>query len=288
MDHATHIPFTHPAKWRETVDPFTLGYCAFSPTTILGYPHAGNDVFHAEGTFERAPLRAYIKSVRQKGADLRYDVEILSQLRDPIFPKVLDYDREGYTFSVTAELPGTRLSVIVGENKDLQSLSYMEEYGETLSRLHAMEPIAPVQKDRKFYHTPSPELLAQLELSHLEPYFANKPTEGKKVFCHGDLHYANILWKDHHISGILDFELSGYGDRDFDIAWSMFLRPGQKFFQTVQEEEAFLRGYQKHNPCNPTAVTYYMARCYVYFLNSFQSDTPYATYIRTWLNSHCT
>ena len=78
------------------------------------------------------------------------------------------------------------------------------------------------------------------------------------VFCYGDFHYANVLWKDHHISAILDFELAGYGSRDFDIAWALFLRPGQKFLKTDEELERFLRGYQKYGDCNVEAVKYYM------------------------------
>ncbi|MGN1020319.1 MAG: hypothetical protein ACI4O7_08075 [Aristaeellaceae bacterium] len=37
---------THPEKWRETADPFQLPYRRFRVTEVLGYPHAGNDVFH--------------------------------------------------------------------------------------------------------------------------------------------------------------------------------------------------------------------------------------------------
>lgn len=42
----------HPAKWRETIDPFELDYHHFQLTEILGYPHAGNDVFHAKGIYQ--------------------------------------------------------------------------------------------------------------------------------------------------------------------------------------------------------------------------------------------
>ena len=43
----------HPAKWRETIDPFELDYHHFRLTEILGYPHAGNDVFHAKGIYQQ-------------------------------------------------------------------------------------------------------------------------------------------------------------------------------------------------------------------------------------------
>lgn len=119
---------------------------------------------------------------------------------------------------VTSELPGERLSVIVGENIDLASMSYMEEYGQMLERIHRLKPKTAPVADRRFFHPPTEDLLAQLDLDFLKPYFAHEPGTEETVFCHGDFHYANVLWQDHHISGILDFELCGYGNRNFDIA----------------------------------------------------------------------
>ena len=54
----------YPEKWRETCDPFSLPYKQFRPTKILGYPHAGNDVFHAEGVLCGEKVTAFVKAVR--------------------------------------------------------------------------------------------------------------------------------------------------------------------------------------------------------------------------------
>lgn len=35
-----------PGKWKETIDPFSLN---FNLKEVLGYPHAGNNVFHVSG-----------------------------------------------------------------------------------------------------------------------------------------------------------------------------------------------------------------------------------------------
>ena len=72
-------------------------------------------------------------------------------------------------------------------------------------------------------------------------------------------------------------------DRDFDIAWALFRRPGQKFLKTEVEQKAFLRGYQRTAPCDQEAVKYYMAQCYVYFLQFSGDDAEYCDYIRTWV-----
>lgn len=277
----------HPQRWRETCDPFALGYHNFQLKEVMGYPHAGNDVFYVRGVANGSETTAYIKVARQKGANIENEVKILVQLDAPVFPKVLDYDRKHGRFSVTADMPGLRLSAIVGDNRDVASLSYMEEYGEALARLHQLKLSENPQTDRKFYHRPTEELLEKLNLSFLSNFFASKPKVGETVFCHGDFHYANILWKDHHISAILDFELAGYGNRDFDIAWALFLRPGQKFLMTKEERMRFIKGYQKHGDCNVEAVKYYMAQCYVYFLCFSADDTDYCEYVRSWLNQNC-
>lgn len=273
----------HPEKWRETIDPFSLPYHAFQPTEILGYPHAGNDVFYARGRFEGREVTAYIKAARQTGADIGHEVSILSQLHAPVFPRVIDCGFKETPFSVTLELPGERLSSVVGENAGCPSLEYMGEYGSALARLHQLTLNAGERKDRRFFHAPSDELLDTLGLRAISPFFAQPPKSAVRCFCHGDFHYANILWQEHHISGILDFELSGYGDRDFDIAWALFRRPGQRFLKTSAEQAAFLQGYSQFGEYNAEAVRYYMAQCYVYFLQFSRDDGEYCDYIRQWL-----
>ena len=37
----------------------------------------------------------------------------------------------------------------------------------------------------------------------------NRPNFIFNTFIHGDFHYANILWENNNISGVLDFEYSG-------------------------------------------------------------------------------
>ena len=274
---------TNPEKWREMIDPFSLTYHSFCPTEVLGYPHAGNDVFHVKGIFHDTEVKAYIKVARQHGADIENEVHILSQMSGVTFPTILDYDFEKTPFSVTRELPGERLSTIVNGNENHSSFSYMAEYGAALAKLHRLTPHAEKVKDRKFFHAPSDELLESLSLNSLRSVFKKHPKNQVQCFCHGDFHYANILWDDHHISGILDFELSGYGNRDFDIAWALFRRPGLDFLKTSSEQEEFLYGYSQSGKYDRATVNHYMAQCYVYFLQFSHEDTEYCDYVRGWL-----
>lgn len=275
----------HPEKWRDTIDPFTLPYQAFKPLKILGYPHAGNDVFHVEGLHNGNKIRAYIKVARQSGADIRNELSVLSQVRSTVTPSVIEGCLEGTPFLVTQELPGERLSTIVGENHALESLSYLEEYGATLARIHAMDVRAKPVKDRKFFHAPSDALLGALGLQGLKGLFLSPVEQSGDCFCHGDFHYANVLWEGHRISGILDFELSGYGNKEFDIAWAVFRRPGQNFLRTDAELQAFLNGYRQVGTCDTEVIKAYMAQCYVYFLSICADDAEYCAYVRQWLKT---
>ncbi|MCH5278924.1 MAG: aminoglycoside phosphotransferase family protein [Christensenellaceae bacterium] len=284
---ANQAQFEHPKKWRETCDPFKLDYHCFRPTEILGYPHAGNDVFHVKGIHDGKEMTAYVKAARQQNAAIQNEVSILRQIDLPYVPRVIDFGFQDTPFLVTAEMPGKRLSVIVSENKDCEALSYMEEYGETLGRIHSMNIKSIPVSDRKFFHAPTDEILEKLGLQYLKEYFMDAPKESTTVFCHGDFHYANILWENHHISGILDFELSGYGNRDFDIAWALLLRPGQNFLKTEEERQRFLEGYGKLGLFDERAVKYYMAQSYVHFMLFSSNDTDYMEYARNWLLKNC-
>ena len=275
----------HPDKWRDTIDPFALPYHAFKPLEILGYPHAGNDVFHVRGLYNGSQINAYIKAARQKGADIGNELSILQQFSSAVVPSIIDHSLERTPFLVTQELPGERLSAIVGENCDLESLFYMAEYGAALAKIHGMHIRAKPVKDRKFFHAPSDALLESLKLEHLRGLFPTSVTAENSCFCHGDFHYANILWENHHISGILDFELSGYGCKEFDIAWAVFVRPGQKFLKTEFELQEFLKGYHQFGAYDAEAVKIYMAQCYVHFLSFCGDDPEYCAYVREWLNA---
>lgn len=83
----------HPAKWRETIDPFELEYHHFGLTEILGYPHTGNDVFHAKGIYQQQETEVYIKVARQQGADIRREIDTILKLNLELAPEIIDYDQ---------------------------------------------------------------------------------------------------------------------------------------------------------------------------------------------------
>ena len=278
----------HPEKWRETVDPFALPYRSFTLTEVLGYPHAGNDVFQARGLWHGERVEVYIKAARQAGADVGNEIDVIEAIRCPLAPEILDYDEKRRLFVVTRAKRGERLSAIVGEGGARVSMGYLYEYGRTLAQLHASRGDFRPVKDRRFFHPPAREALEAEGLSFVHDYLlAQRPAAGETCFCHGDFHYANLLWEEGRVSAILDFDLSGWGDREFDIAWAMALRPGQRFLNTEAETERFLSGYASLAACDRARLNYYLAQIYAHFYLFSENEAGYLAYMRAFFERIC-
>lgn len=278
----------HPEKWRETVDPFSLPYKNFKLIEVLGYPHAGNDVFHASGICNGQAVEVYIKVARQVGADLENEVQVISQINLELAPKIIDYDFDTTPFVVLLAKNGERLSTILGDNENKASLEYLFEYGQTLAKIHSINGDFTSVKDRKFFHLPSKSFFEENDLVFVYNYLSeNKPNLENKCFCHGDFHYANVLWENKHISAILDFELAGLGNKEFDIAWAIIRRPGQSFMVDSEEVQLFLNGYASISTCNIDYVKYYMVLTYSYFYQIGIKNEEYTSYVKEIFNLLC-
>lgn len=270
-----------PQKWRETIDPFSLSFNHFEISEILGYPHAGNDVFYLSGIRDGEPLRAFLKVERQTGANIENEVQIISQLPFPFVPKILDYSLASPRFIVTEELPGERLSMILGENKNQPSLKYMFDYGRTLAGFHKLDIVCEPVRDRKFFHPLPMAFYQEHDLLVIHNYLkTHPPNEEKRCFVHGDFHYANILWQDEKISAVLDYELAGMGMKEFDLAWACFLRPGQKFLDTREEIERFLEGYQSESEFSRKNFIYYFLLIAGWFYKMGANEPGYPEKVR--------
>ena len=255
-----------PEKWRETIDPFKLKYSNFILQEILGYPHAGNDVFYVKGIYKNKEIYAFLKVNRQRGADVKNEIEVLNKIQLDNTPIIIDYDQE-MTYRVSIALNGEKLSTILGDNSNLESLDYLEKYGRKLGEIHLIPGDFEEVKNRRFFNIPPKTYFEEnnLDIKIYNYLHCNKPEVVNYCFCHGDFHYANILWEDKNISGILDFELSGKGNKEFDIAWAIVLRQGQKFLKEDIELEKFFKGYNSVNSCNINYVKYYMVLIYAWF-----------------------
>ena len=267
------------------MDPFTLNFNNFYLKDILGYPHAGNDVFYVSGTKKDGKeIRGFLKVERQKTADIEREVSIIKSLDFPFTPTIIDYSFENPKYILTEEKEGNRLSYILGNDKSIEILEYMQKYGELLANIHNISIEAAPVKKRNF--ALPHELYVNYELEYIERYLSEAKFEENRCFIHGDCHYANILWDKNKVSGLLDYELSGYGSREYDLAWAIILRPGQKFLKTNKERIVFLKAYNKYHDFSKEAFEYYMVLfgMYFYHISSSEENQEYRNILIDMMN----
>ena len=74
------------------------------------------------------------------------------------------------TFRVSIALTGERLTTILADNANLESLEYLEKYGKKLGEIHLITGDFNNVKDRKFFHIPSKKYFEEngLDLSIYE------------------------------------------------------------------------------------------------------------------------
>ncbi|MCB2209260.1 aminoglycoside phosphotransferase family protein [bacterium] len=270
-----------PKKWRETMDPFALTFKNFTLSKILGYPHAGNDVFYVVGVSDGEDVDAFLKVERQTGADVANEIRVIRQLKFPFVPKIIDYSLKTPKFVLTEAKRGDRLSTLVGENENKESHAYLFTYGQTLAGFHQLHLDCEPVKDRRFFHVQKREYFKRNQLMDVYTFLkVNQPNPTEHCFVHGDFHYANLLWEAGVVSAVLDYELSGLGNREFDIAWACLLRPGQKFLDTWEEIELFLAGYTSEDTFDRGAFNYYFVLIASWFYSIGASEPGYQDKLR--------
>lgn len=272
-----------PEKWKDTVDVFSLKFDRLKIKEVLGYPHAANQVFAVKGIVDNEENVFIVKYKGHVDSNIKNEIDVLKKLSFKNIPKVVEHS-EDFSFSVTEYIEGDRLSVIVGNNEKFQSMEYMFEFGEMLAKIHKTKGVFNNAPHRNFHEIPSYDFCKEKGVEFVYDYLVkNKPTKVNHCFVHGDFHYANLLWKNHHISGVLDFELAGIGNKEYDIAWSIILRPSQKFMKTKEERELFLKGYKSVGECDEKLVHYYMVLILARFIKN--GDKEYKDFVTEWLKS---
>ena len=271
-----------PEKWKETIDPFKLKFKKFKLLEVLGYPHARNDVFYCKGIFNNEEIYCFLKYASKPDSNILNEINIIKNLNFNFIPKILECDKSG-TYVITKEIEGERLSYILQITQDV-SLNYMFEYGKTLAKIHKTQIKCNKVIHRKFFDIPNLEYFKEFNISFIYDFLIkNKPKEINECFCHGDFHYANILWKNRKIAGVLDWELSGIGNKEFDIAWAIINRPSQNFLKTKDEINKFIKGYKSLNNCNVNYIIYYMILIYSHFISVGKNNEEYKEFVRNFI-----
>lgn len=271
-------------KWRDLlIDPLTIEFKEIKILEIFSYPYAQNDVVECKCIYNENVISAFIKIERSKMADFDAEINNLKVLLHNNYydkmPRIIEsgiVDNKHYM--VLEKIDGIRLSDIFRSNSKVDKSNYLINYGRELARIHKIKSELFCSAKKRIIND-IPKIYDYKEFdSFLKPYIDylsnNGITINNKTFIHGDFHYANVLWNNENISGVLDFEYSGMGFKEQDIAWSIVLRPSQTFMDSLEDIEFFLKGYLEINNYNKNSLKWCMinAYCHFYLMNKENAE----------------
>lgn len=255
------------------VDIYSISFKNFKVLSVEGYPHGRNDIFYCRILRDSRIEYAFIKVARDDFSDLDREIAVLNKMDFNFTPEVIESNTREIKYIVTKAIRGKRLSQKVMNDNNRYMRNYIKNYVEALVLHHRLTIDFEDVEDRPFFHLPSQEYFTKYNLeSYREYLLENKPEKRDKVFVHGDMHYANILFDGKEVVAVLDYELAGKGVREFDMAWSIFLRPGQKFFKSKWIVEYFLEEYGKYESFNRVAFYYYFTLIASRFISFGEED----------------
>lgn len=280
-------------KWRDSlIDINDINFKNIKFEKIISYPPAGNDVFECIGIKDNKEINFIVKSERGPFADFSNEIKVLEKLKDKLpIPTVIEHGSiNNHTYIVLSKIEGEKLSDIFKEDKTANKNKYLFNYGKELAKIHKLNIDWTPAKLLNINDIPT--LDHYKEFNSWETKIINylKETKPKDIkydtFIHGDFHYGNILWDNYKIKGILDWEYSGKGFKEQDIAWSLILRPGQKFMDNKEDITSFLEGYKSENNYNEDKLKWCLINgsMHFYLMNRKKDNKEYLEKIKSLIN----
>lgn len=254
-------------KFREPiVDVFSVDFKNIKVKKILNYMPAGNDVLEV---ITNDNEEYFVKIERSKIADFKTEYINIIKIRELGYtkaPNVIEFINNDKNILVLSKVKGSRLSEIINKkNADY----YLRRFGEELAIIHKINSVGfNTAKQRVINDIPYDGLYCKLnETAKKYINYLNDNNYKKSIntFIHGDFHYANVLWYNKSVSGVLDWEYSGLGHKEQDIAWSLIVRPNQKFLDSMEDIDAFLKGYKKYGNYDSNKLKWCLINGYLHF-----------------------
>lgn len=276
-------------KWRESI--IDIGKLPLKEVTlekIISYPPAGNDVWECLGKYHGKNISFFVKSERGKFANFENEVIVLNRIYNILpVPKVLESGKyNGHTYIVLNKINGDKLSDIINCIAFDDRLKYLYNYGKMLGYIHKIKLNCDMAYRRSINDIPSISDYNNLDdwsLTVIDFLKEKKPRHIiSDTFIHGDFHYGNVLFFDFEVSGVLDWEYSGLGFKEQDIAWSLILRPTQTFMKTKYEIQSFLEGYKSENNFNLAYLKWCLINgsLHFYLMNINTNNKKYLNYLK--------
>lgn len=282
-------------KWRDlVVDPFDIKYNNIKIKKIVSYLPAGNDVIECLCEVKKITKNVFIKIERSKICDFTTEVNNLSYLKSNSYyfkiPNIIEHGiYNGRKYIVLSKIEGEKLSDIFNaDNSSRNQLLF--KYGCELAKIHKIPTDnLNIAKQRVINSCPNEEVYSNLyEEEKISKYISflkkNDFDKNLNTFIHGDFHYGNILWLDDSINGVVDWEYSGIGLKEQDIAWACILRPGQKFMDKKQDIESFLSGYLSQGKYDDVKLKWCLVNGYCHFYLMNKNNDEYRDKVLELLN----
>lgn len=264
-------------KWRELeTDPFDIPFKKIKLKKIISYPPAQNDVIECVCEYNENEINAIIKIERSKMAEFKVEIDHLKKLKNKQnIPNLIEYGKyNNKNYIVIEKMQGERLSDLFKTKiMKKEKQQYLYNYGKELANIHQINfKTTHNAKIRIINEYPKSENYSSIP-KELETYInflkENNCFKKNDTFIHGDFHYANILWENYKTTGLLDWEYSGLGYKEQDIAWSCILRPSQNFMDNLSDIKKFLEGYLEIGNFNKKELIWCLINgyCHFYLLN---------------------
>lgn len=280
-------------KWRELLtDPLYVKYKNFELINIVSYPPAQNDVIEGVAKIKNQNQEIFIKIERSKMSDLFIENKHLNILKNHEYysniPGVIEYGSiEDKKYIALEKIEGRRLSDIF-KNKNINKKKYLIKYGKELAIIHKIpKKYFFNAKQRIINNIPNSDVYKKIDDCldlYLKYLNETKILFDTETFIHGDFHYANVLWKSGKINGVLDWEYSGKGFKEQDIAWACALRPTQKFMDTIEDIKTFLKGYSMVGDYDGKKLKWCLINAYLHFYIMNDTNEEYKNKLKNLMN----
>lgn len=247
----------------KTIDLETLSF-----KKIVKYYEASNEVVQCIASDNDHDNVYILKIKRNQNSDFSNEVTNLNILfKNKLYLKI-PYIREDGIFNdkhyiIYEKITGDKLVDIL--RKDM-SLKYdlLYKYGRELALIHKINnkeiKNAPI---REFYKMIVDN---QSKIKEYVDYLnSNKIVFDNNTFIHGDFHYDNVLFNKKSITGIIDFEYSGMGFKEMDIAFAIVYRDKMNFFDNISDIKVFLNGYNEENSFDASKLKWCIINVTLYF-----------------------
>lgn len=272
-------------KWRElNINPQYIKFQKIKVLKQISFPPCGNDVIECECETYGNKINAFVKIERSTMASFETEVKHLKILLENNYYKKIpiiieDGNIKDKKYIVLKKINGNRLSdIFLGINEQKSKNNYLIKYGKELATIHQISnELFSEAKQRSINDYPSKEKYKKFDSTvslYIDYLINNKPSIKYDTFIHGDFHYANILWESENISGVLDWEYSGKGFKEQDIAWACILRSTQHFMDSINDIKCFLQGYISIGTFDKAKLKWCLINgyCHFYLMNKEEKE----------------